>query len=382
MTGPYSIAGTPAADGPVTDEAAAFEKVAAGDFLATIEVERYGRRSVLFDRIIADSHSHFWDPMDPAYIDFATPFDLTADSIMPLEIVPELNSAVADRLDDRQKIAFANESCRWWLSSVLHGEQGALALSANLCQVLRNPGAVEYAANQAREEARHVTAFTRYIAARWGTPLPASETLGNLLAQLVSVPEIYKKIVGMQLLVEGLAMGIFAALHRTSRDPLLVRLTQLVMTDEAFHHRAGKIWADDTLPLMSLEEHEAVEDWAAECFQVLMFNMLHPKQKKVIYAGFGLQWEWVRDAMRESYTRAQRRRDLMESTNIFRVLIKTLLKGGVITSRTRALYAAWVDMKELGAEGEEMVGDAIAAEGIAYLRGINAGRPSKIQKVS
>lgn len=358
----------------------AFAAGEAGSFAEMLKVERYGARSDLFDEIIAESDSHFWDPMDPAYIDFATPFDQQAAPIMPLEIVPELNSAVADRLDPAQRIAFANQSCRWWLSSVLHGEQGALSLSANLCQALRNPGAIEYAANQAREEARHVTAFTRYIAARWGEPLPASETLSRLLAELVSVPEIYKKIVGMQLLVEGLAMGIFASLHAKSNDPLLVRLTQLVMTDEAFHHRAGKLWAEDALPGMSQAEHEAVEDWAAECFQVLMFNLLHPKQKQALYAPFGLEWEWVRDAMKESYTSVERRRELQESTSVFRVLIKTLLKGGVITSRTRPLYAAWVDMKELAAEGESMVGDPIAAAGLAYLARINAGRPRRLRR--
>ncbi len=376
------MAGVRMADGMSADgRAGAFAAGPAGNFAEMLDVERYGSRSGLFDAIIADSDSHFWDPMDPAYIDYSLPFDQQAGSILPLDVVPELASAVADRLDAGQRIAFANESCRWWLSSVLHGEQGALSLSANLCQALRNPGAIEYAANQAREEARHVTAFTRYIAVRWGEPLPASGTLSRLLAELVSVPEIYKKIVGMQLLVEGLAMGIFATLHAKSHDPLLVRLTQLVMTDEAFHHRAGKLWADDVLPAMTRAEHDAVEDWAAECFQVLMFNMLHPRQKKVIYARFGLDWEWVRDAMKESYTSADRRRELMESTNIFRVLIKTLLKGGVITARTRAIYAAWVDMKDLAAEGDAMVGDPIAAAGLAYLREVNEHRPRRIRKV-
>ena len=56
----------------------------------------------------------------------------------------------------------------WSISNLLHGEQGALSLSASLCHVLLDPGAQEYAANQAREEARHVTGFTRYIAGPLG----------------------------------------------------------------------------------------------------------------------------------------------------------------------------------------------------------------------
>ena len=66
-----------------------------------------------------------------------------------------------------------------------------------------------------------------------------------------------------------------------------------------------------------------------------------------------------------------RREDMKESTNIFRVLIKTLLNAGIITDRTRAFYGMYVDMEELKAEGDRMVGDDIAEEGIKYLQKIN-----------
>ena len=79
------------------------------------------------------------------------------------------------------------------------------------------------------------------------------------------VAEVYKKIVGMQMLVEGLAMGAFATLYTKTRDPLLRHLCQLVMTDEAFHHKFGKIWADRTIPKLSQGGAEMIEDWAAQC---------------------------------------------------------------------------------------------------------------------
>jgi hypothetical protein len=72
------------------------------------------------------------------------------------------------------------------------------------------------------------------------------------------------------------------------------------------------------------------------------------------------------------------RHDLQASTNIFRVLVKTLLKAGIITQRTAPNYAAFLDMRELHAESDEMIGDSIAAQGIEYLKQINAGkRPSR-----
>jgi len=350
-----------------------YDTVAPSDFQAMIEVDRYGARTGAFDQIIAATNDHFWDPMDPIYLDFQKPFDLHEQTVLPRDFIIELNCAVADKLDEKQKIDLANASARWTLSALLHGEQGALSLSVSLCQLLRDPGAQEYAANQAREEARHVTAFARYMQTRFGKPLAVGKTLGSLLHELVSADEVYKKLVGMQMLVEGLAMGAFATLHSRANDPLLVRMVQLVMTDEAFHHRFGKIWADRTVPKLSAEEHRKVEDWAAQCFQTLLFNLVNAEQKQAIYEPFGLDWQWVRSAVMEAFTDADRRRVMTESTNIFRVLIKTLLKAGIITERTKPLYAAWVDMNELARESDAMVGDAIAESAMTELRAINQG---------
>ncbi len=351
----------------------AYEAVAPDDFAAMLMVERYGRRSDAFDAIIGATHDHFWDPHNPAYLDFATPFDLARDSIMPLERFPELNCAATEHLDEGQKIALANEIQRWNLSNILHGEQGALSLSASLCDILYDPGAQEYAANQTREEARHVAAFGRYIKLRWGTPYPVGAMLGEFLTDIVQTPLVYKKLVGMQMLLEGLAMGAFANLHAHTRDPLLKRLVQLVMTDEAFHHKFGKIWADRTMPKLTGEEHERVEDWAAQVFETLLFNLSSLAQRGYIYEKFGLDPKLLRESVREAFA-GGRKRAMREGTNIFRVLVKTLFKAGIITDRTIHVYAAWLDTELLAAEGETMVGDAIAAEGIEYLREINRER--------
>ena len=352
-----------------------YDTVADDDFPAMLESDRYGARSGAFDEIISLTHDHFWDPMDPAYLDYATPFDMDSEYLMPRAAVPELNCAVADRLDEGQQVRLANEIMRWNLSGILHGEQGALSLSAGLCRMLKDPGAQEYAANQTREEARHVTAFSRYIAARWGRPYPIGDTLGELLAELVAAPEVYKKLVGMQMLVEGLAMGSFAFFHAQTGDPLLKRLTQLVMTDEAFHHRFGKIWAERTMPALSAEEHDRVEDWAARCFETLLFNMVNVRQRRAVYPRFGLDWEWVRGACREVYDDSHRRDELRKDTSVMRVLVKTLVGAGIVTRRTRHIYGAWVDMGEIEASGgHDALGEAIAAEGIDSLRAINRRR--------
>jgi hypothetical protein len=344
------------------------------NFVGMIEPDRYCERTDAFDSIISATVDHFWDPTDPTYLNFDEDFPLEEQTLMPREFVPELNCAVADKLDARQQIRLANENTRFMLSNILHGEQGALSLSASLCHILRDPGAQEYAANQTREEARHVTAFAKYVYKRWESPLRAGQTLANTLNDLVLAPEVYKKLVGMQMLIEGLAMGAFATIHSRTNDPVLRKLVQLVMTDEAFHHKFGKIWAERTVPKLTEEEHEKVEEWAAQIFQHLLFNLINAEQKQQIYREFGLDWQWVRSAVMEAFGDADRRRMMTQSTNIFRVLIKTLLKAGIITDRTKAVYGMWVDMEELAGEDDEVVGLDVAEDGITYLRDINRNR--------
>jgi len=356
-----------------------YDAVAPDDFESMIELDRYENRSTAFDKIISATHEHFWDPLDPEYIDFSEPFDLDACAMMPEETQPLLRLPyIAEKLkDEAGRIRFINHMQLWSFSSILHGEQGALNLSASLCHVLKDQGAQEYAANQTREEARHVTAFARYIRARWGRPVECGSVLKELLIEIIAAPEVYKKIVGMQMLVEGLAMGAFANGYKYNRDPVAKKLFQLVMTDEAFHHKFGKIWADRTVPKLTEAERNIVEDWAAHCAQALIFNTNSPEQQHKMFAPLGLDPERIMDEIRARKAIRDPVRQFKGEANVFRVLIKTLLQAGLITERTRKFYAAHVDLDELRAEGDRIVGDSIAEDGIRYLQAINFKDPNR-----
>ena len=366
------------ADGNITKDIL-YDAVAPDDFESMLELDRYNARSTAFDKIISATHDHFWDPLDPKYIDFAEPWDMANEPLMPDDQIMVLGIPyVREHLEATgQKARFINEMVLWQFSSILHGEQGALNLSASLCHVLKDQGAQEYAANQTREEARHVTAFAKYIKARWGRPVECGPTLKALLVDIIGSPEVYKKIVGMQMLVEGLAMGAFATVFKLTNDPLAKKLMQLVMTDEAFHHKFGKIWADRTIPNLTPAEHEIIELWAAQCFQTLLFNLVGPTQQRSLYEEFGLDPDIVIAELADIINDESRREGMKEQTNIFRVLVKTLLNAGIITERTRAFYAMYVDIDELKAEGDTMVGDEIAEEGIRYLQEINFADKAK-----
>ena len=361
-----------AADGNITKDII-YDAVAPDDFESMLELDRYGNRSTAFDKIISATHDHFWDPLDKKYIDFDEPFDMENEMLLPEDMIVSMSTDyVSNHLSDwKTRVRFVNQSTLRTFSSILHGEQGALNLSASLCHVLKDQGAQEYAANQTREEARHVTAFAKYIKARWGRPVECGPTLKALLVDIIGSPEVYKKIIGMQMLVEGLAMGAFATVFAKTNDPLAKKLMQLVMTDEAFHHKFGKIWADRTIPHLTEKEHEVIELWAAHCFQTLLFNLVAPTQQRDLYEEFGLDPDRVIAEMATLITDETRRENMKEQSNIFRVLVKTLLNAGIITDRTKAFYGAYVDMDELKGEGDRMIGDDIAEEGIKYLQEIN-----------
>ena len=144
--------------------------------------------------------------------------------LIPPERIQELRGAVLDWLDEGQQIKLGNEIMRWQIFNIIHGEQGALNVLTGSAAILLDAGVQEYATNQAREEARHLTGFSYYMKSRWGTAYPVGEILGDLLEDLIITPVVYKKLVGMQMLLEGLAMGAFANLHKHSRDPVLCRL--------------------------------------------------------------------------------------------------------------------------------------------------------------
>ena len=112
------------------------------------------------------------------------------------------------------------------------------------------------------------------------------------------------------------------------------------MTDEAFHHKFGKIWADRTIPKLTEDERNMVEDWAAHCFQIAAVQPGLAAPAGEIYGEFGLDPERViADIVRAPAT-SRAASAMKGETNIFRVLIKTLLNAGMITDRTRGLLRA------------------------------------------
>jgi hypothetical protein len=348
----------------------AYAAAESGDLAGMMEPSRYLNRTSAFREIVSATEGHYWDPADPRYIDFGESFDTEEQLLMPAEFTTELNCAVVDKLDAHQRIQFGNELTRFHLSQILHGEQGAMSLSANLCLVFSDPGTQEYAANQAREEARHVHALTNYFAARWGDPLPVGGGFLALMNKLVLTGEVYQKIVGMQMLIEGLALGAFATIHASAQDPLLRRLVRFILTDESYHHRFGKIWGEMAIPGLTEEQHRQMENWAAGCFITVHQNLNGLEQKNIVYERFGLNARWVAGAIREASDEPRMRAALEKHTLMYRILARTLDQCGIITERTRPLYKAYFNLDSLSDDPDDLMGEGIADQTMQELREI------------
>jgi hypothetical protein len=125
------------------------------------------------------------------------------------------------------------------LSQFLHGEQGALIVTGLIVAHVPWIDAKYYAATQVVDEARHVEVFSRYLDEKLTSHYPISPDLGALLDDIIADPRWDITYLGMQIIVEGLALAAFGAMHMATSEPLLKQLLRYVMSDEARHVAFG-----------------------------------------------------------------------------------------------------------------------------------------------
>ncbi len=134
---------------------------------------------------------------------------------------------------------FRREQLSWSLSQFLHGEQGALLASAQIVDAVPWIDGKYYAATQTMDEARHVEVYDKYLREKLDKEYPINPHLKTLIDQILTDSRWDMKYLGMQIMVEGLAMAAFGFMEKMSTEPLLKDLTQHVMRDEARHVAFG-----------------------------------------------------------------------------------------------------------------------------------------------
>lgn len=166
-----------------------------------------------------------------------------------------------------QNELMANQAA-FTLSQFLHGEQGALLCCGQLVDTVPDVQGKLYAATQVMDEARHVEVFHKYLK-KLDKSYPITTGLKSVLDAILSADTWQAKCVGMQIMVESLAMGSFRTMLVTAQDPLLREIVQHTSRDEARHVRFGIIALQNELPKLSEEERNGLEDFAFTALSLL-----------------------------------------------------------------------------------------------------------------
>src|SRR5258706_572665 len=140
---------------------------------------------------------------------------------------------------EKEKRNLNIETFSWTLSQFMHGEQGALLATAQLVDSVDNIDAKLYAASQVVDEARHVDVYNRYVHTKIGFSYPINTHLKTLLDLVLKDSRWDMKFLGMQIMVEVLALAAFGMIRNNTQEPLLRALTAYVMGDEARHVAFG-----------------------------------------------------------------------------------------------------------------------------------------------
>ncbi len=234
---------------------------------------------------------------------------------------------------DKEWIQFGMESQNWTLSQFMHGEQGALICTAQIVETVPWIDAKYYAATQVMDEARHVEVFARYLDTKLSGHYPINAHLKMLLDDIIADSRWDMTYLGMQIMVEGLALAAFGFLHQMTTEQLLKKLLRYVMSDEARHVAFGvlslqeyyqglgnaeirerqefafeaavrmrdRFLQQETWERMGIDVKEAVkamkESDDRPIFQAMLFSRIVPNCKKLglLDAGDG----WLRDRFTE-----------------------------------------------------------------------------------
>ena len=176
----------------------------------------------------------------------------------------DLTGTVVEKWGEKEWIQFGIENQRWSLSQFMHGEQGALICTAKIVETVPWIDAKYYAAQQVADEARHVEVFSKYLNEKLDGHYQMNGHLGLLLDDIINDSNWDMTYLGMQVMVEGLALAAFGFAHQMTKEPLLKQLLRYVMADEARHVAFGILSLQEYYAGLSAAELRTRQEFAFE----------------------------------------------------------------------------------------------------------------------
>jgi len=249
------------------------------------------------------------------------------DNMLPLRELPAFRKLPA-RTQQRQRAALLS----WIMSQFLHGEQGALYVACQVTQTVQDYDAKLYGSTQVMDEARHVDVFNRYLTEKLEKKYEINDNLYVILDALMTDGRWDIKFLGMQIMIEGLALGSFGTLRKSSKEPLLRELLKYVMMDEGRHVHFGVVALEECY-VRDLPESERREreDWAYEMALFLRNRFLGHEFYEEYYAHSMSRFTWDRFILESEYMKLFREQ-------IFRKLMPNLRRIGLLSDRVRPFY--------------------------------------------
>jgi hypothetical protein len=239
------------------------------------------------------------------------------------------------RLTEEEKKEVEVRVSSWRLSQFLHGEQGALLVCGQLVNSIPELDAKLYASTQVVDEGRHVEVYERYVK-KLDRIYPVDPLLKRLIDQILASPLWELKLLGMQMLIEGLAIAAFNLMRRQTGDETLGQVLDYVLQDEGRHVNFGYFALRRSIPTMAPDKREHLEDFALAACDAMYARNAQTGFQSVRTVWTEMGWdadEIARDALENSQTTKAFNRLLFTE-----VLIPRLQRLGVISPRVEPRY--------------------------------------------
>ena len=216
-----------------------------------------------------------WD--QASRIDWSLEVDPYDSLGLPDEVSAIFGTPIWDRMSVDQRRELNRHQSAWQFSQFLHGEQGAMICAARIVESVPDLDSKFYAATQTMDEARHAETYARFLQEKIGLLYPINDNLSKLLEQTLTDSRWDMPYLGMQVLIEGLALAAFGMLRDMTNKPLPKQILSYVMQDEARHVAFGRLALKDAYREMSSAERDEREEFVVEaCY--LMRDRIRGKE--------------------------------------------------------------------------------------------------------
>ena len=249
-----------------------------------------------------------------------------------------------DALPFERKVEYIRHENSWALSQFLHGEQGALLVASQLASCAPSFNAKLYAASQTFDEARHVEVFNRFLRTKVGFTYPVTSGLKDLLDKILTDKRWDLKFIGMQIIIEGLALAAFHTRRNETEDPVLRDLLYLVIRDEARHVTFGVNYLEEFVATLSEAEREERAEFAYQACVVSRDRLI----ANDVFRHFGWDAEHARADLVERGLNA----DFLNM--LYARVIPNLKRIGLLTDKVRPKFEEMgvLDFENLATDGD------------------------------